>query len=52
VVQDKLNKTIADLMGISIKTVELHRANMMQKMGARSIAELMRRVLIREDSRA
>jgi two-component system response regulator FixJ len=52
VVQGKLNKTIADILGISIKTVELHRSNMMQKMGARSIAELMRRVLIREDSRA
>lgn len=52
VVQGKLNKTVADILGISIKTVELHRANMMQKMGARSITELMRRVLIREDSRA
>jgi two-component system response regulator FixJ len=45
VVEGTLNKTIADRLGISIKTVELHRANMMQKMGARSIADLMRRVL-------
>jgi two-component system response regulator FixJ len=45
VVQGRLNKTIADILGISIKTVELHRANMMQKMGARSITDLMRRVL-------
>jgi two-component system response regulator FixJ len=45
VVQGQLNKTIASMLGISIKTVELHRANMMQKMGARSIADLMRRVL-------
>jgi two-component system response regulator FixJ len=51
VVQGKLNKTIADILGISIKTVELHRANMMQKMGARSITELMRRVLTGEESR-
>lgn len=45
VVEGTLNKTIADRLGISIKTVELHRANMMQKMGARSIADLVRRVL-------
>jgi two-component system response regulator FixJ len=52
VVQGKLNKTIADILGISIKTVELHRANMMHKMGARSITELMRRVLGTEEFRA
>jgi two-component system response regulator FixJ len=50
VVQGKLNKTIADILGISIKTVELHRANMMQKMGARSITDLMRRVLTGAES--
>jgi two-component system, LuxR family, response regulator FixJ len=52
VVQGKLNKTIADVLGISIKTVELHRANMMQKMGARSITDLMRRVLTGAESGA
>lgn len=46
VVEGCLNKIIADRLGISIKTVELHRANMMHKIGARSITELMRRVLI------
>jgi len=52
VVQGKLNKTIADILGISTKTVELHRANMMHKLGVRSITELMRRVLTSEDLRA
>ncbi|MFZ4757479.1 MAG: response regulator transcription factor [Burkholderiaceae bacterium] len=52
VVQGKLNKTIADILGISIKTVELHRANMMQKMGVRSITELMRCVLTGVESGA
>lgn len=46
VMQGSLNKTIADRLGISIKTVELHRSNMMHKIGARSIADLMRRVLV------
>jgi two-component system response regulator FixJ len=45
VIEGCLNKTIADRLGISIKTVELHRSNMMRKVGARSITELMRRVL-------
>jgi two-component system, LuxR family, response regulator FixJ len=42
VVEDKLNKTIADLMGISIKTVELHRKRVMSKLGATSATQLMR----------
>jgi len=45
VVQDKLNKTIADLMGISIKTVELHRKRVMEKLGAHSATHLMRMVV-------
>jgi two-component system, LuxR family, response regulator FixJ len=42
VIEDKLNKTIADLMGISIKTVELHRKRVMHKLGASSATQLMR----------
>lgn len=42
VVAGKLNKTIADVLGISIKTVELHRSNLMQKLGARNVAEVIR----------
>lgn len=47
VVAGLLNKTIGDRLGISIKTVELHRSRVMQKMGARSFADLMHRVLTR-----
>lgn len=42
VVASKPNKIIADILGISIKTVELHRANMMHKLGVRSLPELMK----------
>jgi len=40
------NKVIAAELGISIKTVELHRANLMAKMKARSSTELVRLALI------
>ena len=42
VIASKPNKIIADILGISIKTVELHRANMMNKLGVRSLPELMK----------
>ncbi|MGY6518262.1 MAG: response regulator transcription factor [Lysobacteraceae bacterium] len=45
VVASKPNKIIADVLGISIKTVELHRRNMMGKLEAGSVQELMKRVL-------
>jgi FixJ family two-component response regulator len=41
----KLNKQIADVLSISIKTVEVHRARMMEKMGASTLASLIRRVV-------
>jgi FixJ family two-component response regulator len=40
-----LNKTIADQLGIGIRTVETHRARMMEKMRARSINELIAMVV-------
>ena len=45
VVAGKMNKTIADVMNISIKTVEAHRAKVMEKMSARSLAELVQAVI-------
>ena len=41
VVAGKLNKQIADQLNISIKTVEAHRAKVMEKAGAHSLAELV-----------
>ena len=41
----RLNKQIADDLSISIKTVEAHRANIMDKFEVRTMADLMRRYL-------
>ena len=40
------NKTIAYDLSISARTVEVHRANLMAKMGAASLPELVRMVLL------
>jgi FixJ family two-component response regulator len=45
VVAGRANKRIAAELGISIKTVEVHRSRVMDKMGAGSIAELVRLVV-------
>jgi FixJ family two-component response regulator len=45
VLEGKLNKTTADILNISIKTVELHRARVMSKMQAKSLAHLVQLAL-------
>jgi len=45
VVAGKLNKQIADELEISMKTVEAHRARVMEKMGVRTLAELVKSVM-------
>jgi FixJ family two-component response regulator len=45
IVAGRLNKQIADDLGISIKTVEAHRANIMEKLGANTVADLLKTVL-------
>lgn len=44
VVEGNANKRIAAMLGISMKTVEAHRSHVMRKMGADSLAELVRKV--------
>ena len=46
IVAGRLNKQIADDLGISIKTVEAHRANIMEKLDAGTMAELMKTALL------
>ena len=40
------NKTIANDLGISPRTVEIYRANVMEKMQARSLSDLVRMALV------
>jgi FixJ family two-component response regulator len=42
VVDGKANKVIAIDLGLSERTVEIHRANVMEKMGSRSVAHLVK----------
>jgi FixJ family two-component response regulator len=42
VVEGKSNKAIANSFALSAKTIEVHRANMMEKMQARSVADLVK----------
>jgi two-component system response regulator FixJ len=46
----KANKVIAHDLSISPRTVEIYRANVMTKMEAKSLSELVRMVLVAERS--
>ena len=50
IVAGRLNKQIADDLGISIKTVEAHRANIMEKLQVTTVADLMKVALAGEAS--
>lgn len=41
IVKGKANKVVAAELGISTKTVEIHRARVMEKLGARNLADLI-----------
>jgi two-component system, LuxR family, response regulator TtrR len=50
IVAGRLNKQIADDLGISIKTVEAHRANIMEKLQVTTVADLMKVALAGEQA--
>lgn len=41
IVAGRSNKEIAEILGISVKTVDRHRTNLMQKLGVHSVAQLI-----------
>jgi FixJ family two-component response regulator len=41
-VQGKMNKEIASALEVSIRTIEVHRSKVMQKMNAQSLPDLVR----------
>jgi two-component system, chemotaxis family, CheB/CheR fusion protein len=49
VVQGRPNKIIADVLGISQRTVENHRAAVMKRMDATTLADLIRLVMAAND---
>jgi len=51
IVSGETNKGIAHLLEISDKTVEAHRARVMEKLHATSFADLMKKVVVLEDYR-
>lgn len=46
VVDGKDNRAVGEELGISPRTVEVHKARVMSKLGARNLAELMRIVIL------
>ena len=50
VTSGKANKVMAADLGLSQRTIEIHRARVMEKMGASSLAHLVRMVLDLEES--
>ncbi|MDE2251783.1 MAG: response regulator transcription factor [Gammaproteobacteria bacterium] len=49
ITRGKANKVVGAELGVSQRTVEIHRAHVMEKMNASSLAELVRMVLDTED---
>jgi FixJ family two-component response regulator len=50
IIAGRLNKIIADELNICVKTVEFHRARIMEKTGVHSVAELVQMTLSSQDA--
>jgi two-component system response regulator FixJ len=46
IVAGRLNKTIAHDLGVSVRTIEVHRAHLMARLGVRQVAGLVRLALL------
>jgi FixJ family two-component response regulator len=47
IIEGKSNKLIAEELNISVRTVEFHRANVMEKTGAESVGALIQQMALR-----
>lgn len=45
VIDGKSNRAIAELLGRSVRTIEVHRAHMMEKLGVSSLLDLVKRAV-------
>jgi DNA-binding NarL/FixJ family response regulator len=45
VIDGKSNREIAELLGRSVRTIEVHRAHMMEKLGVNSLLDLVKRAV-------
>lgn len=52
VAEGRANREIAEALGISLRTVEVHRARMIDKLGVRSVPELVRMVIASRSDQA
>jgi FixJ family two-component response regulator len=52
VTSGKANKVMAADLGLSQRTIEIHRARVMEKMGASSVAQLVRMMMDLHDDQA
>ena len=43
IIEGNINKQIAERLNISVRTVEVHRSHIMEKMNAKNVAELIRK---------
>jgi two-component system, LuxR family, response regulator FixJ len=50
IAEGEANKVVAAELGISVRTAELHRARILQKMGVRSVAQLVRMLVALKDT--
>ena len=50
VVEGMSNKAVANTLGLSAKTVEVHRAKVMEKMHARSVADLVKMAMQNQET--
>ena len=50
IIGGKQNKVIANDLGLSIRTIEMYRASLMRKLGAKSVADIVKAHVLKSSS--